>query len=177
MATLCAALVLAACEGDGDADYGYGYVYMPQAVSTGGLDNSYAVPSGAGEFTYNFRVEEDRVKVILGVLRAGKIEDGRGFTVSVVTSEAASAAAAAQFGGEVMPASIYALPQAVAVEDGQSGATFYLSIDAAALKSGAYDGRKLVLAVGIENPSAYELAKSGTTTAVVLDVDAMKAYL
>ena len=38
-------------EGDGDADYGFGKVYMPQAVSTGGLNNSYAVPSGGGDYT------------------------------------------------------------------------------------------------------------------------------
>ena len=83
----------AACEGDGDADYGFGKVYMPQAVSTGGLNNSYAVPSGGGDYTYNFRVENGTVRIILGVIRSGKLSDKKGYTVDVYTSAEDTAAA------------------------------------------------------------------------------------
>lgn len=93
----------AACEGDGDADYGFGKVYMPQAVSTGGLNNSYAVPSGGGDYTYNFRVENGTVRIILGVIRSGKLSDKKGYTVDVYTSAEDTAAAVSAFGGEAMP--------------------------------------------------------------------------
>ena len=90
----------AACDGDGDADYGFGKIYMPQAMQSGGLNNSYAVPSGDGEYTYNFRVTAGYVKAVLGVTRSGKLSDARGFSVSVYTSEEETAAAVSQFGGE-----------------------------------------------------------------------------
>lgn len=176
LAALCA-LAFAACEGDGDADYGFGKIYMPQAVSTGGLNNSYAVPSGGGESTRNFRVENGSVRVILGVMRSGKLSDKRGYTVEVYTSDEETAAAVAAYGGEAMPAGLYTLPDEVVVPAGQSGATFYLSIPVAALSRDEYAGRKLVLSVGIRNPSAWELAPTGTRTAVVVDVDALKALI
>ena len=97
----------AACEGDGDADYGFGKVYMPQAVSTGGLNNSYAVPSGGGDYTYNFRVENGTVRIILGVIRSGKLSDKKGYTVDVYTSAEDTAAAVSAFGGEAMPEGLY----------------------------------------------------------------------
>lgn len=97
----------AACDGDGDADYGFGKIYMPQAMQSGGLNNSYAVPSGDGEYTYNFRVTAGYVKAVLGVTRSGKLSDARGFSVSVYTSEEETAAAVSQFGGEPMPSDFY----------------------------------------------------------------------
>lgn len=172
-ATLCT-LAFASCKGDGDADYGFGKIYMPQAVSTGGLDNSYAVPSGGGEYTHNFSVENGTVNIFLGVARSGKLSDAQGFTVEVYVSDTETAAAAAQFGGEPMPSGIYTLPSSVTVAAGKSGETFSLSIPAATLQQPEYAGAKLVLWVGLRNPSAYELAETGTATAVIVDVDALK---
>ena len=143
----------AACEGDGDADYGFGKVYMPQAVSTGGLNNSYAVPSGGGDYTYNFRVENGTVRIILGVIRSGKLSDKKGYTVDVYTSST------------------------VVVPDGKTGGTFYLDIPVLAISRSEYAGKKLVLSVGIRNPSAYELSDAATKTAVIVNVDALKALL
>lgn len=169
----CCAWGFTACEGDGDADYGFGKIYMPQAVSTGGLNNSYAVPAGSGEHTANYRVENGTLRVILGVTRSGKLSDNRGYSVEVYASS--DAAAAAAFGGVPMPADAYSLPETIQVPAGSYNATFYLDIPAAMLQDAAYAGKKLVLTVGIRNPSAYELAETGTETAVVVDVDAAKA--
>lgn len=163
-----------ACDGDGDADYGFGKIYMPQAMQSGGLNNSYTVPSGDGEYTYNFRVTESHVKAILGVTRSGKLSDAKGFSVSVYTSDAETAAAVSQFGGEAMPSDFYEpLPQSVTVPSGQAGEVFYLEIPRSTLSDPAHAGKKYVLAVGISNPSAYELAETGTVTAVIVDVDAL----
>lgn len=172
----CCVLAFPACEGDGDADYGFARIYMPQALSTGGLDNSYAVPSGGGTDTYNFRVAEGTVQIVLGVMRSGSFDEQRGYAVKVGVSPEATAEAVAAFGGEAMPA-IYSLPEEVVVPDGKSGGTFYLSIPVASLAKSEYAGRKFVLAVFISDPSAYELAETGTVTAVVVDVDALKALL
>ncbi len=164
-------------EGDGDADYGFGKVYMPQAVSTGGLNNSYAVPSGGGDYTYNFRVENGTVRIILGVIRSGKLSDKKGYTVDVYTSAEDTAAAVSAFGGEAMPEGLYSLPSTVVVPDGKTGGTFYLDIPVLAISRSEYAGKKLVLSVGIRNPSAYELSDAATKTAVIVNVDALKALL
>ena len=167
----------AACEGDGDADYGFGKVYMPQAVSTGGLNNSYAVPSGGGDYTYNFRVENGTVRIILGVIRSGKLSDKKGYTVDVYTSAEDTAAAVSAFGGEAMPEGLYSLPSTVVVPDGKTGGTFYLDIPVLAISRSEYAGKKLVLSVGIRNPSAYELSDAATKASVIVNVDALKALL
>lgn len=167
-----------ACDGDGDADYGFGKIYMPQAMQSGGLNNSYTVPSGGGEYTYNFRVTESRVKIILGVMRSGKISDAKGFSVTVYTSEEESAASASQFGGEVMPADFYEpLPQTVTVAAGKSGETFYLEIPRSKLEDPAHAGKKYVLSVGIADPTAYELSDTGTRTAVIVNVDELNQVI
>ena len=144
----------AACDGDGDADYGFGKIYMPQAMQSGGLNNSYAVPSGDGEYTYNFRVTAGYVKAVLGVMRSGKLSDAREFSVSV--------------------SDFYEpLPRSVTVPSGKSGEVFYLEIPRSGLSDPANAGKKYVLAVGISDPTAYELAETGTVTAVIVDVDAL----
>lgn len=162
---------LVSCEkGDGYKDYGVEKVYIPQAMVDGGLSNVYNVPSGGGEYTYNYSVEEDVVKVYLGVLRSGK-QAGETFTVNIVVNETTSAQMATTHGAEVMPASLYTLPEVVTVEAGTNSSTFALSLDKAALKAQA--GKKLVLCVGLANLSKYELSDKGQEVTVLVDVDAL----
>jgi len=167
----------AACEGDGDADYGFGKVYMPQAVSTGGLNNSYAVPSGGGDYTYNFRVENGTVRIILGVIRSGKLSDKKGYTVDVYTSAEDTAAAGAAAAERCTIARSPGERKKHASPYGKTGGTFYLDIPVLAISRSEYAGKKLVLSVGIRNPSAYELSDAATKTAVIVNVDALKALL
>lgn len=162
-------------EGDGDQDYGLAYIYMPQAMVSGGLDNYFNVPSGGSEYTYNFKVQDGKLNVILGVLRSGKLPN-KAYSVTVTASVPSSNILSA-IGGVAMPSSIYSLPQEVNVPSDQSGGTFYLSIDADALNSNVYNGKKLVLIVAVSNPSNFELAEEGTSVAVVIDVDDIKAFL
>lgn len=168
--------IFPACnEGDGDLDYGFQYIYMPQAMSSGGLDNYYQVPSGGGENNYNFKVENDKFNIILGVLRSGKFANSA-FSVNVAATDP-SAAILASLGGMVMPSELYTLPQKVEVSADKSGETFYLALDANTLKSDTYKGQKLLLTVSISNPSKFELAETGTSVVVVVDVDKVKKYL
>lgn len=69
-------LVVTSCnKSEIDTDQGFAYIYMPQAASTGGVDSTYAVPSGGGVSTYNFKVENGRLNITLGVLRSGKLSN------------------------------------------------------------------------------------------------------
>ena len=164
-------------DGDGDADYGFAYVYMPQATSSGGLSNEYNVPSGGGDYTYNFRVdkENNKLNVILGVIRSGKVSND-GFSVDVLALPGSTSVDASQ-NQVLLPETMYTLPSSVSVPDGSSNASFYLSVDINALKSATYTGKKLLLTVGIDKPSRFELSETNTKTLVVIDVDAIREHL
>lgn len=178
---VCISLLLSGCEkGEGEADYGFAYIYMPQATSSGGVNNLYLVPSGASELTYNFSIEKDKLNILLGVKRSGKLPDER-FMVEVKTKE--EEANQAIVSGELenailLPSELYSLPNQVIVPDGSDNATFYLSLDIATLKNTlTFSGHKLVVAVEIANPDKFELSDKNTCTVVVIDVDAIRPYL
>ena len=168
--------ILTGCqEGDGDDDYGFAYIYMPQAMVAGGLENNYNVPSGGGESAYNFKVNDGKLNIILGVLRSGKLSD-KAFSVDINAFVPSSGVLSA-VGGIALPSTIYSLPQILNVPSDKSGESFLLSVDAAALKSEVYDGKKLVLVVEISNPSNFELSETGTSVVVIIDVDRVRAFL
>ena len=180
-ATLCT-FILAGCqEGDGDADYGFSRIYMPQSSVTG-IDNHYPVPGGSGVYTYNFRVDTlpngapDKIQIILGVARSGKISGAGGFVVNVhVLPEMTDEAVNEIEDALVLPSGIYTLPDQVAVEAGKNSAAFYLTVDINNLMDGAYDGKNLALAVGISEPAVgFDPEADGTSVIVVIDVDALR---
>ncbi len=163
---------LASCaKGDGDKEYGVEKVYIPQSMADGGITNIYNVPSGDGEYTYNFSIEDETVEVYLGVIRSGK-QSGESFTVDVVVNEETTVAQATALGAEVMPSELYTLPTQVKVDAGTSGTTFHLSLNKEALKSNA--GKKFVLCIALANPSKYELSENAAEVTVLVDVDALK---
>lgn len=167
-------------EGDGNLDYGFGYVYIPQATVSGGLNNHYRIPSGAGSDTYNFREESGKLNIILGVTRSGKISNAAGFTVDVVvsstlTQEAVSSGSIAN--AVALPSSMYEISDKVTVNPGSNYAAFYLSVNINALMDSMYNGKNLVLAVGISNPTKFELSEKNTVVLVVIDVNAVRLLL
>lgn len=173
-------MLLAGCqEGAGDADYGFGYIYIPQATFTG-LNNHFPVPGGAGVNTYNFKVDTlangtpDKLQIILGVYRAGKISDAGGFTVNVDVLSAMTDEAVTEIDDSLpLPQSMYSIPNKAGVEAGTNSVSFYLTVNVNQLTDVNYAGKKLVLAVGISNPTSYELAEDNTSVVVVIDVDAI----
>ncbi len=169
-------LVFLGCEkGDGFTEFGFEKIYIPQAMVTGGINDNYTVPSGGGEYTLNFNVSDGKVNVILGVLRSGSSKSAA-YSVDI-KSYTPSAEVLTSLGGTALPTTLYTLPNKVDVSADKTGETFYLSIDAQALLSEAYDANILVVTVEITNPSLYELAEKGTKLNVVIDVDKLKAYL
>lgn len=157
-------------QGDGDKIYGVEKVYIPQSMADGGITNVYNVPSGDGEYTYNFSIQEETVEVFLGVMRSGK-QAGEAFTVNVVVNDETTAAQAAALEAEVMGAGIYTLPESVTVAAGTNSKTFHLSLNKAALKEKA--GKKLVLCVGLASPTKYELNEKASEVTVLVNVDAL----
>ena len=92
---------LASCaKGDGDKEYGVEKVYIPQSMADGGITNIYNVPSGEGEYTYNFSIEEETVEVFLGVIRSGK-QTGEAFSVDIIVNDESTAKQAAALGAEL----------------------------------------------------------------------------
>jgi hypothetical protein len=176
------ALLLPACDkGDGNAEYGIPFLYMPQAMSGGGMDNNYYVPSGDGEYTYNFKIDAGakQLQVILGVLRSGLLS-GSPYTVEV-TARRDTALQIVQSGSiadaVLMPADIFTHPAQVSVSGDRNGETFYLSVSLDALARDEYAGKNLVIVIGIANPSHYELYAAKASTVVVVDADAIKAII
>ena len=170
MSVICLFALASCAKGDGDKDYGVEKVYIPQAMADGGITNVYNVPSGEGEYTYNYEITSETVEVFLGVLRSGK-QSGSAFTVDVVVNDESSAAMAAKYGAEVMDPSIYTLPENVSVEAGKNSNTFHLSLNKAALKEQA--GKKLVLCVGLANCTAYEISEKAAEVTVLVNVNAL----
>ena len=170
MSAICLFALASCAKGDGDKDYGVEKVYIPQAMADGGITNVYKVPSGEGEYTYNFAIEEETVEVFLGVLRSGK-QAGEAFTVDIVVNDETSAAMAEKYGAEVMAADLYTLPSEVSVEAGANSKTFHLSLNKAALKANA--DKKLVLCLGLANCTAYEISEKAAEVTVLVDVNAL----
>jgi len=173
-------------EGDGFADQGFELIYIPQATVSSGLNNYYPVPSGAGPNTYNFKVDTlpngtpDKLQIILGVYRSGKIDNASGFTVNVNVLQLTDDVLA-EIDEEVdvisMPSSMYTIPGSASVEAGKNSTWFYLTVDIGQLLNGNYTAKKLALEVGISNPTNYKLCETGTSVVVIIDVDAISNLL
>ena len=155
--------------------YGEAFIYMPQSTQSGGVNNQYLVPSGGGDMTRNFRMNNGKVEIMLGVSRSSTLPSEE-FTVDVVvrddeTNSFVSSGAIAD--AIALPAGSYSLPSKLTVT-ASNNATFYLSVDSAMLINDlAYAGQKMVLAVGIANPTKYELSEKNLTM-VIIDVDAIR---
>jgi hypothetical protein len=177
---LCA-MAFAGCQkGDGGADYGYARIYIPQARVTG-LNNHYTVPGGSGDISsLRYTVADGRVDILLSVARSGKISDATGFSVDVAVSADDTRAAMEATGPDAianaveLPAALYELSPTATVASGETSGPIDLSLDMRQLPGGDYDGKNLVLAVKIANPTAWELSDTNTSVVVIVDVDALR---
>lgn len=170
---------ISSCEEDDNAKpWGNELIYMPQAaLFSGGVNNDYPVPAPSGYFGQNYAIDKTSsspdtlVNVFLGVYRSG-MESLESYTVDVKANN--DTIAKAQAGGlystgVLLDASAYTLPPKITVPGGQREASFNLTISKAKLRGDAkYANKKLLLAVGIDNPTKYELNKKLSTTIVVI---------
>lgn len=167
-------------KGDGDAYYGNCFIYIPQATQSGGINNYYNVPSGEGIYTYNYKVTETTVNAIMGVSRSGKQED-KAYSVGIGVDTAKAAEVATLLNEEnpgkyeVIKESMYTIPARVEVPAGSYSTTYYIELFKSELSNSLYAGKVLVLYIGLHDPTTYELAKTNTEIAVLIDVDKLKS--
>ncbi len=159
---------------DSEKAWGLTKVYMPQAAMLdGGLSNEYLVPFNNNAVTDNYEIDEETntLKIYLGVYRSG-LQELESFTVNVYSDpEASEAAAGSVSRGVPLPEEVYSIPQTVTVRDGEREQIFFLEVDLTALEESypSYNRNKMVLVVGIDSPTKYELNEALARTTVVID--------
>lgn len=173
---LIAVAVFAGCEkNDKDLDYGDPKIYIPQSFTGAGLN--YTVPKGLDSASRNYIIDTkaDRVNVLLGVLRSGQTNnDAYSVTITTKADTINTLISTNVLTNTVLlPENMYKLPQTVSVPDGQSGASFLLSVDKTQLKAN-YTGKKVALAVVASNPTKYKLNALNNKVIVIIDVNALK---
>ena len=169
---LASALFFSSCEEDDNKkEWGYSLIYMPQAsILNGGLvNNDYPVPLNNNAATKNYELDETGkiLKIYLGVYRAG-LEKLESYSVQIAVDAAATAAAATASNRVVLPEGSYTLPAQITVPKGEREANFLLTVDLNKLDE-SYATRRIVLVVGISNPTRYELNEDLSKTTVVID--------
>ncbi len=159
---------------DSDIQWGNSKIYMPQAsLLDGGLSHRYPVPFNSDWVAKNYTYDSTTqvINVVLGVYRSG-LQDLEPFSVDVFVDENTSAQEAENTGrGVVLPKELYSLPNKVNVEKGERETIFFLTVDLKKLQEiyPAYATRRLVLTVGISNPSKYELNEALSKTTIVVN--------
>lgn len=171
----CTGFVLNGCKREAPV-YGDAYIYMPQSTASGGINNMYPIPSGGGDMTHNFRSGNGKIDIMLGVSRSSTLP-AEDFSVDIVVKEDETnnfVSSGTIANAIALPANSYSLPSNVTVT-GSNKATFYLSVDSAMLINDlAYTGQKMVLAVGIANPTKYTISDNNNLTMIVIDIDAIR---
>ena len=168
-----ATVILFSCEDDDNKkEWGNTLIYMPQAaILNGGLtSNDYPVPFNNNLATKNYEFNESSklLTIFLGVYRSGmqKLES---YSVQIAADDAATTIAAARFSnGVVLPNSAYTLPNNITVPNGEREAIFNLTVDMSKLEQD-FSSNRIVLVVGLSNPSKYELNESLSKTTIIID--------
>jgi len=170
LAAVSALLTCASCEER--EDYGVRKIYMTSAaIYNGGLTNEYPVPMPNLPVD-NYRIQSNgMLDVILGVYRSGQ-GDLSAYQVEVFIDEEATArAAAATNRGVELPRALCSLPERVSVPDGERQQSFDLRVDLPRLieEYPEYNKKRMILVVGIRNPSKWELNESLSRTTVIIE--------
>lgn len=170
---LIATVLMGCSKSDAEKIEGFALVYMPQASTA----EYYAVPTGAGEHSYNFKIEADELLVFLGVMRSG-LGEYDSFSVDVMADDSKSAETLPKISnGVLLPASQFTIPTNASVASGDNSATFYMKVKKSVINEAANAGKVLIATVRIDNPTRYTLAQTNTSTTILIDVNAIKAHL
>lgn len=170
-------MAISACnKADSELDYGTTSIYMPQAViRSGGVNNQYPVPTGTDSSTWNYRIDaaRSRMDISMGAALSGPGSEAFSVEVRANTDTIQQLLAAGVFNPAthmLMPASMYTMPVKVDGVKGARAGFFKLSVDYKALKTAAYAGKFLLLAVKFANPTTYQLNPPLSSAIVVIDV-------
>ncbi|MBO5194352.1 MAG: hypothetical protein J6B62_05600 [Bacteroidales bacterium] len=164
-----AVMAFASSSCEKQTEWGFKKIYMPQSIITNKPDHEYPVPM-TGQQDNNYSVDNGKLKVFLGVYRSGQ-GDLQSFSVDVYYDEDASAAAAKAADRVALQKDAFELPAQVNVPDGSRQNTFYLTVDLDKIKAEhpEYKDKKMIVVVGIRNPTKFELNEDICKTIVVID--------
>lgn len=178
MLTISFLTVITSCDDiDSETEYGFPLIYMPQStIFSGGANNHYPVPSG-NEVNPNYVINGGEINITLGVYRAG-LQSLQAFNVDVYSDVDAVAdliASGTISNANVLPIDTYSFPPSVSVSNGSRENTFNLTIDGDKIRNDypSLVGTTLLVAIGIQNPSNYELNEELAVTMVVIDSNAI----
>jgi archaellum component FlaF (FlaF/FlaG flagellin family) len=168
-----AAIFISSCEeAASDVEYGFPIIYMPQAATSGGIDNNYAIPNAdLKNPNYTFDSIGGKLNVTLGVYRSG-LQALDAYSVDVyVNADTTSKIISKAATNSLLPSDSYTLPSSIAVTSGKRESIIHLTLDVAKLNSNypTLYGQTLVLAVGIKNPTKYEINKKLSTTILLVN--------
>jgi len=163
---------LNSCEKDDNAkEWGNAKIYMPQAAMLDkGLSHDYPVPL---KVTKNYGIDSttNLLHVYLGVYRSG-LQPLQSYSVQIYVDAAATNDALSGIDeGVALPSDVYSLPDEAVVPDNERETGFDLIVDLNKLteKYISYATKKIVLVVGISNPSKYVLNEALCKTTVIID--------
>ena len=166
---------LISCDtSDSQKEWGNARIYMPQAAMLdGGLTHNYPVPLNNNPATKNYDIDSttNLLHIYLGVYRSG-LQALKSYSVKVYVDEAATNNALTGINrGIALPSDIYTLPTEAVVPDNKRETVFNLTVDLNKLaeKYPSYALKKMVLVVGISDPSMYELNEDLCKTTVIID--------
>ena len=170
---------------DSKIEYGYAKIYMPQATYSNAANTcDYPVPSYSdgneslmGNAVANYIVDstpgkdKELIHIILGVTRSG-LEAFKSYSVDIIADNDTVQKVLEKnlFANAVLPEkNTYSLPSQVHVPDGKNSSAFYLTLDKAELSSDIkYAGKKLILAIKIQNSTRYEINPSLAMVMVII---------
>ena len=163
-------------QDDAQKEWGAPLIYMPQAaILNGGTNNQYPVPLFNNASTNNYTVDSAAgvLTIPLSVYRSG-LQALNGYSVNIQAFPDTTNEIIAEAGipdAVLLPADVYTLPENISVPSGKREAGFSLTIDLKKLiaEYPDYYFNKMVLEVGISDPSAYDLNMALSKTTVILD--------
>jgi len=168
-------LGLVSCgQDDSQTEWGNAKVYMPQAaILDGGLTNNYPVPLNNDPASKNYGIDSttNLLHIYLGVYRSG-LQQLESFSVKIYVDDAATTnAVSGMSNGVALPSDVYSLPTEAVVPDNEREIGFELTVDLNKLleEYPSYATKKIVLVVGISDPSMYALNENLSKTTVIID--------
>lgn len=186
LAILFFSMSLISCDkDDSKIEYGIPLIYMPQATYSYAANTcDYPVPaysdggeSQQGNAVANYTIDKsagegkELINIYLGVSRSG-MEAFKSYSVDLIVDND-TVMKAMQKGlfadGVLLEKNAYTIPSRITVPDGKNSASFFLTLDKAILSAdNRYAGKKLILAIKIQNPSRYKINTSLATTMIIV---------
>lgn len=145
---------------DGDIEWGNALIYMPQANY-----NPYEVPSSNSNVTYELDLDNQLLKVYMGVYRSG-LQALESYTVNLYSTTNKIK------GTQLLDPKYYYYPLSVTCPDGKRDATFCVEVNLKYLLDNPK--KEYSFEIGIDTPTKYKINEALALTMVKISVPNLK---